>query len=156
MRSPREPPTGAIRPYDAPDVEELIDAWYEASLVAHSFLPAEFFVAERDLLRTEWLPVAETYVFEQDGRVVGFIALVGDEVGGIFVRPDHQGEGIGSALMDHAVALRETLELDVFEENAIGRRFYDGYGYGFEFISVSHEPTTGRVQHRLRLAVTPD
>jgi putative acetyltransferase len=147
-----EPPPGTIRPYIGGDSEESIDAWYRASLVAHSFLSAEFFVAERELLRTEWLPMAETYVFEQDGRVVGFIALVGDEVGGIFVQPDHQREGIGAALMDHAATLRETLELEVFEENSIGRRFYDGYG--FEFVSVSDEPTTGRVQRRLRLATS--
>ena len=95
-----------------------------------------------------FMPQAETYVFEQDGRVVGFVALVGDEVGGIFVHPSSQGSGVGRALMDHAVALRGNLELDVFEKNEVGRRFYDAYGF-YPVGSSVHEPT-GERQLRLR------
>lgn len=34
-----------------------------------------------------YLPNAGTWVWESDGRVVGFISLPGNEVGGIFVDP---------------------------------------------------------------------
>ena len=36
-----------IRPYTADDLDELLDVWYQASLIAHSFLSEEFLTAER-------------------------------------------------------------------------------------------------------------
>lgn len=102
---------------------------------------------ERDKIRTIWLPKAETWIFEADAIVVGFVSLVGNEVGGIFVHPDHQGRGIGRALMDRAASLRDELTLDVFEDNAVGRRFYDRYGFQFEHKHV-HE-RTGHMHIRL-------
>ena len=64
-----------IRAYTADDLDDALDAWYEASIIAHSFLPDEFFVAERVELAERLLPAAETYVFEVDGRLVGFVSL---------------------------------------------------------------------------------
>jgi putative acetyltransferase len=139
-----------IRAYTPSDLDAVTDAWYAASLLAHSFLPAEFFVAERAALRDEWMPVAEAYVYGAGDDVVGFVALVGDEIGGLFVHPDHQRRGVGRALLDHVRSLRPSLEVDVFAENEIGRRFYAEYG--FEHVGTSVEPTTGHTQFRLRLA----
>jgi putative acetyltransferase len=70
-------------------------------------------------------------------------------VGGVFVHPDHQGRGIGRALMDRARATRTFLELNVFEANAIGRRFYDAYG--FEFVDRYINERSGQAELRLRL-----
>ena len=136
-----------IRKYKAEDSEAIIEIWFAASLVSTPFLSREFLTNERDNIRNVWLLRAETWVYEQDGAVVAFISLIGDEVGAIFVHPDMQGTGIGRALMDHAVDLRCELTLDVFEDNAIGRRFYDRYGFEFEHKHF-HEPS-GHMQIRL-------
>ena len=138
-----------IRPYVAADLQSLLDVWYEASLIAHAFLPEEFLATEREDIAGVWMPVAETIVYEDDGQVVGFLSLVGNEVGAIFVHPEHQGRGVGRALMDRARAARPYLELDVFEANTIGRRFYDAYG--FTFIRRHVHDETGLMQLRLRL-----
>ena len=121
-----------IRRYRETDCDAILEVWSAASLVATPFLSDEFMTDERDKIRTIWLPKAETWIFEADAIVVGFVSLVGNEVGGIFVHPDHQGRGIGRALMDRAASLRDELTLDVFEDNAVGRRFYDRYGFQFE------------------------
>lgn len=138
-----------IRPYTDDDQEELLDVWYRASLIAHSFLSEEFFETERHEIAEQWLPAAETMVYEIEGRVVGFVALIGNELGAIFVDPNSQGRGIGRALMDAARASRPFLELDVFEANSIGRRFYDAYG--FEFVDRHMNETVGLPELRLRL-----
>ncbi len=92
--------------------------------------------------------MADTTIHEADGRVAGFLALIGNEVGAVFVDPDLQGRGIGRALMDHARERRPFLELTVFEANTIGRRFYDAYG--FEFVSRQVHDETAQPELRLR------
>lgn len=142
-----------IRPYASEDQDQLIEVWYRASLIAHPFLSEDFLHAERTQIAEHWIPLAETTVFESDGMVVGFVALIGNEVGGLFVDPRHQRQGIGHALLDVARATRPYLELEVFEANPIGRSFYSAYG--FEQIGQSIEQTSGEPQLRLRLEMEP-
>lgn len=126
--------------------------WSAASTVAHPFLSDEFLAAERHEIAHEHLFSAETWVWEDDGRVVGFISLLGNEVGAIFVDPALHGVGIGRALMDHARGLRGALEVEVFEANAIGRAFYERYGFEPKQKGV-HEATG---LHVLRLELPAD
>jgi len=137
-----------IRKYDATDLSELLDVWYGAARIAHPFWTAELFEQERRDITREFLPVAETWVFEKDGRVVGFIALLGNEVGGIFVAPTQQGQGIGRALMDHVRKSRDHLVLEVFQDNKIGKAFYDAYG--FATVGERLDEATGLRLLRLR------
>lgn len=139
-----------IRPYVDRDLNELLDVWYRASLLAHPFLSQGFLETERREIADHWLPIAETIIYEIDGDVVGFLALIGNEVGAVFVDPDHQRKGIGRALMDTARDSRPYLELSVFEENTGGRSFYAAYG--FELVDRQVDDLTGHPELRLRLA----
>ena len=130
-----------IREYCSSDEAELLQTWEAASAVAHPFLSAAFLEQERHNIPNLYLPHAETWVWDDDGQVVAFIALIGDEVGAVFVRPGAQRRGIGGALTDCARKRRVRLELEVFEANAIGRAFYDKYG--FETLSTSVHDGTG-------------
>ena len=71
-----------IRPYRDTDLGELLEAWYSASLLAHPFLDEAFFQQERKTIQEVHLSKAKTWVYEHDGCVVGFIALIGNEWGG--------------------------------------------------------------------------
>jgi putative acetyltransferase len=138
-----------IREYDEKDLNQLLDVWFSASQIAHPFLDEAFFERERRNIADLYLPKTETWVYEVDGVVVGFIALNGNEVGGLFVDSKFHRQGIGRALMDKARNTRDVLELDVFKANLVGRKFYERYG----FIQVAehlHEET-GFIQLRLNL-----
>ena len=76
--------------------------------------------------------------------------MLGNEVGAIFVDPDCLGLGIGRALMDKAQKLHGDLEVEVFEQNSIGRRFYERYG--FELLEEKQHQETG--ENLLRLKFT--
>jgi putative acetyltransferase len=138
-----------MRPYQPGDQPDVLDVWYRASSIAHPYLSADFLAWERAELGDHWLEVADTTVYESAGRVVGFISLIGNEVGGIFVDPGHQGLGVGRALMEHAEGTRPFLELTVFAANTAARRFYDRYG--FEPVAETTHEETGQPQLRLRL-----
>jgi len=104
---------------------------------------------ERHNIRHVYLPAAETWIWESDGRVVGFISLLESEVGGLFVDPDFQRAGIGQALVDHARGLRGALEVEVFEKNGMARAFYEKLGFEVMHHKVHNE--TGLELIRLRL-----
>lgn len=140
-----------IRPYEPTDADAMVAVWRAASDLAHPFLTPAFQDGEADNVRNVYTQFADIHVKQHDGRVIGFIALIENELGAIFLAPEFHGQGIGRELMDHAVALRGTLTLDVFQGNAIGRRFYAAYGFKQvgEFV---HKPTG---QPTLKLAFDP-
>lgn len=125
-----------------------IEVWYQASLIAHPFLTDDFLEEEKANLRERFLPHSQTWVKEKQGNVVGFISLIENEVGGLFVHPTWQRQGVGKALMDKASSLHATLVLDVFEANKQGRAFYAMYG--FEPVKHHRDGTTGEMMIRLR------
>jgi GNAT superfamily N-acetyltransferase len=74
------------------------------------------------------------FVAELDGRVVGWLLVnVGTrELDGIYVAPEHQRRGIGSALMDEADALLapgSQAWLWVMSGHLSARRFYEAHGW---------------------------
>ena len=134
-------------------MSDLLEVWHEASVIAHHFMDEEFFAVKRNAIENEYLPVVETWVYELDGKVVGFISLLGHVVGAIFVHPGMQRNGIGRSLMDHARSLYGPLELEVFKANLIGRAFYDQYG--FKVVDEYFHQATGQPMLKIRLDV-PD
>ena len=141
-----------IRKFRDQDLDDLLAAWASASEIAHSFLTQEFLASERQNIPNLYLPNAETWVFEDEGRVVGFVALIGNEVGAIFVHPSHQRNGVGRQLMEKARELRGELVVEVFKANTIGRAFYANFG--FEIIAEKVHEQTGFDLLRLRLPST--
>ncbi len=138
-----------IRKYRDQDLDDLLAAWASASAIAHPFLAQDFLDLERENIPNLYLPNAETWVFEDEGRVVGFVALLGNEVGAIFVHPDQQRRGVGRQLMDKAKELRGELVVEVFKANSSGRAFYSKYG--FEVVAEKVHEQTGFELLRLRL-----
>lgn len=136
-----------IRDFKIEDTEAVVKVWKAATLVAHSFLADAFIESETDNLRNIYLVHAQTRVVEFDGQVVGFIAMIGDEIGGLFLDPDSHGTGLGRAMVDDAAKTHGTLQVEVFARNVVGRRFYDSYG--FRPIGSSTHEATGETVLRL-------
>ena len=143
--------TCTLRPYDNEDVGAILAAWESAVKVGHPFLTEEFLSQERYNIPNVYLPNTETWVVEVEGELVGFLSLMGSEVGAIFVHSEHHGTGVGRTLMDKARELRGGLELEVFKKNKVGRAFYARYG--FTLMEEKHHEESGEVLMRLRYAV---
>jgi putative acetyltransferase len=139
-----------IRGYRPADLEEVLGVWGSASALAHPFLSREFLEQERRNIAGVYLPKAKTWVWDDGGHVVGFISLLGNEVGGLFVDPKHHRSGIGRVLVECARAARGELEAEVFERNQLGRAFYAALGFQVLYRQVDSE--TGFEIQRLRLA----
>ena len=97
-------------------------------------------------------------VAEQEGRLVGFVCLLGpirsqglddiDEayafLSDLFVRPDCRGKGIGRLLTEKAERHARSsgagrIALKVLAQNAVARRFYDHLEYQDRFVVMSKQ-----------------
>jgi GNAT superfamily N-acetyltransferase len=68
------------------------------------------------------------WVAEVEGRVVGYASVRDQELRMLYVDPFAQGAGVGSELLAQAEAAGAR-ELEVFEANGHGRRFYEDRGW---------------------------
>lgn len=118
-----------IRRYEASDNRALSRIWREASLAAHPFLGEARITAQQALVESIYLPQAETWVASGPEGPLGFIGLIDAFVGGIFIAPQAQGLGIGRRLIAHGLALKGSLTLEVYAQNAGALGFYQRLGF---------------------------
>lgn len=118
-----------IRPFTPDDRDVVLSIWRESNAFAHPFLTDDQVDIVAAMIRDTLLDMADVWIAEADGQPVGFVALLGNEIGGLFLRPAYHRRGIGRALVDHAATLKGALDLAVFAENPTGRLFYKAYGF---------------------------
>lgn len=140
-----------IRKHVSSDVDAIVKIWYDASTLAHPFLDSVFVEKVKKDMREIYIPNSETWVFVKNKIVVGFIGMMNNEIGGLFVSPKNQSEGIGTQLVNFIARKFDKLEVEVFEKNRIGRAFYDKYGFSLMQKNVHEE--TGEVVLKLKYSV---
>jgi ribosomal protein S18 acetylase RimI-like enzyme len=155
-RAPAEERTAPmiLRPCRPADIDAVMAIWRRASEAGHPFLPAAELDADADLVRTLYIPGAEITVAEEDGRILGFVALVGSFVGGLFVDPAAHRRGVGRRLMADAESRRGSLTLEVYMENPSARAFYSALGYREILCQITDDQ--GRPHRLVRMTSAED
>ena len=137
-------PGPTIRRYEPEDFNVVNDLWRRSRLRAFPDLQArKGHTAEedREYFRDVVLVRHDVWVAELDGCVAGFLAIAGDFIDQLYVDPDHQRKGLGSALIAHAQGLSPSgLRLFTFQINRNGRAFYEGQGFVAARLGVSPPP----------------
>ena len=77
-----------------------------------------------DMIEAGWIKIAKV-----EGRVLGFIAVWEGVVYALYVMPDAQDAGIGTALLDDAKSESEQLTLWSYQKNSGATRFYGLRGF---------------------------
>ena len=118
----------------AGEADVLFERYRETALVAFAHVfPPERYPFPHEAVRDHWRQVAadplrDVTVAEVEGDVVGAVVAAGERLENLFVVPSRWGSGVADALHDAAVAAG-TRQLDVMEENARARRFYERHGW---------------------------
>ncbi|WP_419677588.1 GNAT family N-acetyltransferase [Aliarcobacter lanthieri] len=118
-----------IRSFDPSDLKKLSEIWFVASSEVHSFLGKQRLLEQKKLIEDIYLLNSETYVACYDGIPIGFIGLMDTFIGGLFIDPKMQGFGIGRALVNYALKLKEGLQLEVYFDNQKAYLFYRHLGF---------------------------
>jgi putative acetyltransferase len=109
-------------PEDAPAISaiHLLSAFMPPLETAEENLR---FVRERLMIENQ------VWVAEAGGDLAGYVAFNDNWISHLFVHPDHQGQGLGSDLLAHAMADQRDRQLWTFEKNVRARKFYEANGW---------------------------
>lgn len=150
---PSRYPSRMIRAFQPSDEEEVVQVWLETTIPGQAFLPEDHWRAMEPEVRQKLMPIAETWVVEENDRIVAFMSLLGNMIGALFTLPAHQGRGHGRALVEHVRDRFDPLLVEVFAANHAAFGFYRSCGF------VDHDARvdkgSGLQQLILRLADLP-
>lgn len=118
-----------LRPYAEPDRDACLAIWRAASEAGHPFLTRAELDADQVLVRDVYLAKAAITLACDGTGPVGFIALIDDFIGGLFVLPARHRQGVGRLLITAASRQAGRLSVEVYAENAKALRFYEALGF---------------------------
>ena len=116
------------RPAHAADAPAITRVFQAARRTALPYLPVLHSSAEDHAFFAGLVAAGGVTVAEVDGAVAAFLALA-ERVDHLYVHPDHQRQGLGSALLRSAQSARPRLELWVFQRNTDAIAFYEAHGF---------------------------
>ena len=118
-----------IRKLENKDITEVVELWYDTSIVAHDFISADYWEENKDAMAKEYLPNSETYVAIIGDEIVGFIAMAENYLAALFVNNNMQRDGIGKQLLEFVKDIRKTIQLKVYKKNSKSIQFYLSQGF---------------------------
>jgi putative acetyltransferase len=111
------------------DHEELINVWESSVRVSHDFLAEEDIQAYKRLIGTDYLKSLSLYCIKHQGSIAGFLGVDDKLIQMLFVHPTYMRQGVGKALLNFAISVCKTTEVDVNEQNTQALAFYKGFGF---------------------------
>lgn len=123
-----------VRPLRDGDLEPVLALWRDARV-----LPAQVEHTEAED-RAFLAGLGDVWVAERDGVPVGFMALSAGWVEQLHVAVAAQRSGVGTALLEHAMASMAEIRLHTFQANAGARAFYARHGFEEIAFGVSDPP----------------
>jgi GNAT superfamily N-acetyltransferase len=133
-----------IRAFDDADFDRLVSRFHETNLVSYRYVDEHQRHTLADCkayFRGRLLPVARVWVAALDEQLLGFIALEAPWIRQLAIFPEHQRNGVGTALLRTALAHSPgQLRLFTFRRNASARAFYEKHGFVAIAFGVSPAP----------------
>ena len=138
-----------LRPYAEADRDACLAIWRAASESGHPFLTLADLDADQVLVRDIYLSKAAITLACEGQEPAGFIALIDDFIGGLFVQPARHRQGVGRLLIATASRQAGPLRVEVYAANENALRFYETLG--FEQTAVRATDDQGRPHALVRL-----
>lgn len=112
------------------DYLELIEVWEKSVQATHDFLPDEEIEQLKSLILDKYFDAVLIKCIKNiEGKIIGFSGVSNHKIEMLFVAPGAQGQGVGSALCQYAVAYQGVTKVDVNEQNPRAREFYEKMGF---------------------------
>lgn len=113
-----------IRKFNQSDIEEVINIWLECSYISHDFINRDFWNSQIEDMKKIYIPASETYIFEENEKIIGFISYYEWAIAAIFVNHKYQWKGIWKQLLNFIKNKYSELKLTVYSQNKKSVEFY--------------------------------
>ena len=119
-----------IRNIGSNDIDKIMNIWLRSTIKAHDFIQKEYWENNYNIVMNMYIPMSETFVYEDEECIKGFISIINNEfIGALFVDIDFQNSGIGKKLINYATDKYKNLNLAVYKENKTAVDFYINRGF---------------------------
>ena len=123
-----------------------MELWKDSTIEAQNFIPDSYWLENYDNVKNNYLPNSDTYVYEEDGEIKGFVSLIENIfIGGLFIRVDSQRKKIGSVILDFLKERNDKLQLTVYDKNERAMKFY--LKSGFKILNTEIDKKTREKEH---------
>lgn len=130
-----------IRKMKEEDTTKVMTIWTKGNFYAHPFIERDYWISNYNKVKEEYLKQAETYVYEENEEIKGFISILNNTyIGALFVKKDFLRQGIGKRLLNYCKERKEKLTLQVYEKNVDATLFY--LALGFKNIRIQIDEST--------------
>ncbi|MDE1549107.1 N-acetyltransferase [Jeotgalibaca caeni] len=137
-----------IREAREEELDRLIEIWLDASRQSHSFIDSSYWEENVGVMRGLYLPLSQNTVIEDEGEIVGFLSMMGEELAALFIDPRYQQQGYGQQLLRFVQAHQETIALSVYAKNKNALSFYQKHH--FLMIEECVDEPTNEIEYRMK------
>lgn len=135
-----------IRELENKDIDKIMEIWLESTIEAHKFMKKQYWEINYDTVKNVYIPISNTFVYEEDDIIKGFISVINNEfIGALFVDIESQGKGIGKCLINYTLARYKKLNLAVYKDNYKSVKFY--INRGFKIIKEQNNEDSGYIEY---------
>lgn len=127
-----------IRKFRENDLPSIMQIWFDSNVEVHSFIPEKYWMDNFEIVK-DILPQAEIYVYENLGKISGFIGLNKDYIEGIFVEKNMRSKGMGKQLLNYVKKLKDEMHLSVYQKNYKAISFYKREDFVIQSESIDND-----------------
>lgn len=118
-----------IRKYNENEINYIVELWCEVSKKAHNFIDDKYWEEKKEEMMKKYIPMSDTYVIEDDNKILGFISMVDNYLAALFIDSNYHSKGYGNKLLNFVKERKDEIELKVYEKNKKAYEFYLRNGF---------------------------
>lgn len=126
-----------LRKGTAADFAQLLSLWEESVRATHHFLQQEDILFYKEVITAKnvFEQVEMICATDEQGNILGFAGVAERSLEMLFIDPAYRGKGIGKRLLQHTIDSYSVNKVDVNEQNAGAKGFYEHAGFIVKFRS---------------------
>lgn len=109
---------------------EMLDVWENSVRATHDFITEEDIAFFKPMIIEQAFPAVTLRCMKnEEGSILGFVGVHDSKVEMLFILNEARGRGVGSELLQYAIAQLGATQVDVNEQNPKAVGFYEHMGF---------------------------